>query len=118
MSTSPLRISDDEMKHLRETAPLHSRSLSGQAEHWMRIGRAIERSPAFSYERVEMALRGLIPVTDLSDEEQEHYLDQFSEQMATSSAAQRAQYAALGQRPHAVGLDEAGNLVYGSKSPP
>lgn len=40
-----IKLSDKEMDILRKEAALSSRSLAGQAEHWLRIGRAIERSP-------------------------------------------------------------------------
>ena len=69
-----IKISDKEVDILRAEAPLRSRSIGGQAEHWLRIGRAIERSPSFNYQRITQALKGLLNPDVLTAEEQEVFL--------------------------------------------
>ena len=47
-----LRLDDAIMNELRQEAELHSRSLAMQAQHWMRIGKAVERSRAYSFDDI------------------------------------------------------------------
>jgi hypothetical protein len=111
-----VKISDTEMQAIREAAAINSRSISGQAEHWIRIGRAVERNPDFSYARIEQALRGLMPASQLTEGEQEDYLDRLGDAMrAPATEEQRAQYAQLGAHPTAVGLDDQGKVVFGGQ---
>lgn len=108
-----VKISDVEYEAIREAAVINSRSLSGQAEHWIRIGRAVERDPGIAYSRIEQALRGLMPVDDLTGDEQDEFFELFSEKMATPSAEEKAFYANLGKG--AVGDDDDA-LVYSGDS--
>lgn len=76
----------------------------------------MERHPEFNYARIEQALCGLLPITELNDVEHEEYLDCFSESMQEPpTEAQRAYYAELRKHPSAVGTDEHDNLVFGRK---
>lgn len=72
-----IKISYDEMSHVEEEAKLQKRSIGGQAEHWIRIGRAIEESPQFNYGHVKEALQGLVSPDDLSGEENAVFSDEF-----------------------------------------
>lgn len=108
-----IKISDDEMAVLRQEAKLSSRSLAGQTEHWLRIGRAIERSPAFNYQRVREALSGLLSPDELNGEEQDVFHEEFRNEMVKpltpEDEAAFVEY--LGKGP-SVGLDENDNLIY------
>lgn len=69
-----VKIPKTEMKKaLRDAARLSSRSISVPAEHGLRIGRAMERDPQVGRSRVEIALRGLEPVSldSLAESEQD-----------------------------------------------
>jgi hypothetical protein len=107
-----VKISDTEYEAAREAAAVNSRSLSGQVEHWIRIGRAVERNPAIAYSRIEQALRGLLAPSELSDEEQEEYLDRLGDKMGEVSSEEAAFWADRDRRGLGVGLDDAGKLVY------
>ncbi|MEP6720049.1 MAG: hypothetical protein ABJA77_01270 [Variovorax sp.] len=109
-----VKISDVEMNALRDAARLSSRSISGQAEHWIRIGRAIERDPAIGYSRIEMALRGLEPlVLDTLDEaSQNAFFEQMGEAQPTS--VEQDFWRNRQRRGVGVGLDDKDNLVLGS----
>lgn len=104
-----VKISAPEMVHLREAAEHHSRSIAGQAEHWLRLGRAVETDPRFGFARVDQALRGLLKIDDLNEEELEMYFDQLPYQAASVDVVKA--YAELGAKPDAWGMDEAGTLV-------
>lgn len=112
-----VKISDTEMEALRDAARVNSRSISGQAEHWMRIGRAVERDPRLSHSRIEQALRGLEPLTlETLDEAAQ---DDFLERMVTDppTAREAAFWQDRSQRGLGVGLDENGVLVHATPLP-
>jgi hypothetical protein len=105
-----LKISDSEYEVLREAATVNSRSLSGQLEHWVRIGRAVERDPSIAYSRIEQALRGLVSPDELTAGEQDEFFDEFSRRMAVPSERETAIYGAM---KDGAG-DEDDSLVYGT----
>lgn len=106
-----VKISDEEMQAVREAAQLHSRSIAAQAEHWIRIGRAVERDPRFGIVQIEEALRGLRSVDSLSGDQQESFLDRLGDQLHEPSPAQHAFWTDRQRRGLGVGLDEAGRVV-------
>lgn len=106
-----VKISDDEMAVLRQAAALQSRSLTGQAEHWLRLGRAFERDPRFSYVRVEQALKGLVAPMDLTDDEQEQYFERFDELLSKPSPTANAFFKDRQEQGLGVGMDETGNII-------
>jgi hypothetical protein len=106
-----VKISDTEMEALREAAELNSRSLSGQAEHWIRIGRAVERDPRFGYVQIEQALRGLRPVSSLTDEQQEEFFERFAQDTLVPTERERAYWDDRRRKGLGVGLDDHGNVV-------
>lgn len=87
-----IKLSDNEMRAIEQEATLTNRSLSGQAEHWLRIGRAIERSPNFNYEHIKAALASLLAYDELSGPEQEAYLAEFYRAMQEAPSAEVATY--------------------------
>lgn len=107
-----VKISDADMQALREAATIHNRSLSGQAEHWLRIARALERDPAFSFTRIEQALKGLLSPDDLNGDEQEEFFDRFAEQSLHPSEAESSFWADRQGLGLGVGMDDAGVLLY------
>jgi hypothetical protein len=68
-SLASIKLSADLVDAARTDAPLFSRSIGGQVEHWARLGRAIENSPAFPLGRVRAALNGEFNADALSDAE-------------------------------------------------
>ena len=110
-----VRISEDEMVALRQAAQLNRRSIAGQAEHWMRIGRAIERHPTVSYALVESALRSLSPPA-LDELDQDAHADQLMAMFTEPPTEQeQAFWQDRQQRGVGVGLDDADRLVFGAK---
>lgn len=107
-----IKISDDEMMLLRKEADVSSRSIAGQAEHWLRIGRAIERSSAFNYQHIKEVLAGLANPDELSAEEQEVFFEEFSDSMWEVTSEQDAFFAKRRKLGLGVGLDENDNLIY------
>lgn len=67
--------------------------MAGQITHWLKLGRAIERSGVYDHARVTAALEGRLDTTQLSDAEEALY----------------AERQALGRD---VGLDAGGNLIH------
>lgn len=52
-----IKLSDDLVSILIEETKLSSRSVAGQAEHWIRIGRAIEQSSEFDDQYISDVLQ-------------------------------------------------------------
>ena len=101
-----IRISDEEMKILRDAAKIHSRSIAKQVEHWLRLGRAAERSDEYSFERVELALKAQLSIDELTGAEQEAYMKEFHKRMINFGPEIEAAYAKLGDEARAVGYFE------------
>ncbi|MBG6116538.1 MULTISPECIES: ParD-like family protein [unclassified Sphingobium] len=106
-----IKLADDIMKIVRRESELQSRSIAGQIAHWVRIGRAIEKSGNFDHARITAALAGNIETTDLTDEEKDVWLDSFVEKMGQPGTDEDAFFARRRQLGLGVGLDEGGNLV-------
>lgn len=106
-----VKISDTEMMAIREAAALQSRSIAGQAEHWLRLGRAVERDPRFSYSKIEEALKGLVDVDLLTTEEQEEYFDRFEVLLSKPSAEAETFFEERRRLGLGVGMNEAGSIV-------
>jgi hypothetical protein len=106
-----IKLSDDIMKIVRRESELQSRSIAGQIVHWVRIGRAIEKSGNFDHARITAALAGDIETTDLTGEEKDVWLDSFVEKMAQPGPDENAFFARRRRLGLGIGLDEAGRLV-------
>ena len=106
-----VKLSDDVMALVRRESHLQSRSVAGQITHWLRIGRAIERSGNFDYSRISAALDASLSPEHLTPEEYEVWLVAFGEKMAEPSQAEKAFFARRRQLGLGVGLSEAGELV-------
>ena len=75
---------------LRDAAAIHSRSIAGQAEHWIKLGRLVEVDPRFGVLKIEQALRGELSPDDLSVEQQEAYLDRVADSHWDDASPQAA----------------------------
>ena len=85
--------------------------MTGQIEHWATLGRAFEKSPGATLERVRLALQGKFTIDDLSTAEQEAYFDIVSKELGKPTDEQVAYFARLRAQSGVVGLDENGRLV-------
>lgn len=106
-----IKLADDIMKIVRRESELQSRSVSGQVAHWVRIGRAIEKSGNFDHARITMALAGEIGTAELTGAEKNVWLDSFVEKMGQPGSDEKAWFSQRRQLGLGVGLDTAGNLV-------
>lgn len=102
-----IKLPADLVEDARIEGALFSRSISGQVEHWARLGQALEAMPGFPLSRVRAALEGRVDEAALSDDEM-RMLDEL--RFAAPSDEERAFYAELGTRPGAVGLNDAGEI--------
>ncbi|WP_425050076.1 TA system antitoxin ParD family protein [Psychromarinibacter sp. S121] len=106
-----VKLADDIMALIRREAELQSRSVAGQITHWVRIGRAIESSGAFDHARITAALEGRLDVAELRPEEEDAWLDAFTEKMGEAAEDEAAFFARRVRLGRGVGLDAAGNIV-------
>ncbi len=106
-----IKLGDDIMKIVRRESELQSRSIAGQIAHWVRIGRAIEKSGNFDHGRISAALAGEIETTDLTDEEKDVWLDSFVEKMGQPGPDEAKFFARRRQLGLGVGLDASGSFV-------
>ena len=106
-----VKLKADLVDEARKEAETFNRSVGGQIEHWARLGRALESTPGMPVERVRETLEGRVKLENLSFVEQEAFLDRLHEELKNPSEDVIAAYAALGDLPGAVGLDEKGKLV-------
>lgn len=93
-----LKLSDESMALLREASLTHHRSLAGQAEHWMRLGRAFEAHPQAGFEQVQAALRGELSVDDLDPADRQRFFTNYMQTAATPSADEAAFFRQRSQR--------------------
>lgn len=66
---SAIKLSDTFVEIARNEGRVMGRSIAGQVEHWARLGRAVERAPGFSYDRVHAALSARTSIDDLTADE-------------------------------------------------
>ncbi len=65
-----VRISDDLLKDVRKYSKVDHRSLTGQIEHWARIGKCAEENPDLTYESIKEMLIG---IEELNQGDREEY---------------------------------------------
>lgn len=83
--SSTLRISDPCMEQLREASQNQHRTLAGQAEYWIALGQAVERSRLVDFQQIRALANGNLTLEDLDSVEQEFAFDQFLGRMAETS---------------------------------
>ncbi len=54
-----IRISEELMNEARKYSRIDHRSLTGQVEHWARIGKCVEENPDLSYHLIKDLLLGI-----------------------------------------------------------
>lgn len=111
-----VKLGDDIMKVVRRESELHSRSVAGQIVHWVRIGRAIEKSGNFNHARITAALAGEIGTAELTDEEKDVWLDAFVDSMGQLGPGEKRFFDDRRSLGLGVGLDETGALVREDKT--
>lgn len=104
------KVDDDLAEQIRLDAQREGRTFAAQIEHYLKVGRAIARSPDYRDDRVEAALTGGIEVQELSLEEQDAFFAEFGELMQKQGAS-HAYWKQRQQSGYGVGLDASGNLV-------
>ena len=101
-----IKLPVDLVDQARRDAAVFSRSISGQVEHWARLGQAIESAPGFTLDRVQAALEGRFNPGDLTEDEWRIYDD-----MAWDALGKSPVDPSLFDRAGAVEEDEQGNLL-------
>ncbi|WP_353218962.1 hypothetical protein [Salinisphaera sp. S4-8] len=102
-----IRISDEMTTISRAESAVMHRSLSSQIEYWARLGRAVERSEHFDYNKIKEALLGRLEIDALNEWGKPVFDEEHDPAMRTP-AADEAQ--AHSQRLHAMknaGIDTA-----------
>jgi hypothetical protein len=112
-----IKLGDDIMQVVRRESELQSRSVAGQITHWLRIGRAIERSGRFDHRRIAAVLAGELEQTALTEEEGEVWLDGFAAQLGRPSPQEERFFAKRRRLGQGVGLDADGTLVRQERPP-
>lgn len=110
-TTTSIRLSDTLVSDARRDAETFNRTISGQIEYWVRLGRAVESLPGFDLRRVRAALDGQFDAGMLSLDEKQIFEDRLGEAFVTPSAKSIAFMQALRNEGGAVGYDEAGHYV-------
>lgn len=57
--TTAVRVSDKLMKEARLVSAVDNRSVTGQIEHWAKIGKCAEENPQLTYSLIKDILRGI-----------------------------------------------------------
>jgi len=57
--TTAVRIKDELVKEAKKYSKIDNRSLTGQIEHWARIGKCAEENPDLTYSLIKDILIGL-----------------------------------------------------------
>ena len=57
--SSPVRISEKLIREAKILSKFENRSLTGQIEHWVRIGKIAEENPDLTYKLIKEILVGL-----------------------------------------------------------
>lgn len=107
----PTRIDRDLFEAARSAGEVHSRSAAQQLDHWARLGRELEASPAVTHDAIERTLAGEVPYDALTGPEQAlarvAWDDQVTDRIAALDFEERLQKAGS---PWAE-ADSDGNVV-------
>ncbi|KJS25520.1 MAG: hypothetical protein VR75_10860 [Hyphomonadaceae bacterium BRH_c29] len=116
MANKSIKIPEHDMEILRREAGLSKRSVGGQASHWMTIGRLVEQSADFSYQRVREALSGAIGPDALGGTEQDVFVEEIVAASREGTPEQAAFFRARRAAGLGVGLDDSGKMVRQDKT--
>jgi hypothetical protein len=109
--SSAVKLSDELVEAARAESAVWSRSMTEQVEHWARIGRAIERSGAFSQERVRSALRGETAYDALTSEERVAVLGEIDREVFQPRGDAALSRVLLDDSVAPTGIDASGRVV-------
>lgn len=70
MATMPTRIDGDLFEAAKTAGQVHSRSAAQQLDHWARLGRELESSPAVTHDAIERVLTGRAAYDEVDDRAQ------------------------------------------------
>lgn len=107
-----VKLSDNVMTYVRKESSLQSRSVAGQVTHWINIGRAIEKSGSFDFQRVNNVLRAALSPDELTADEQEVWFEQFTAEMTEPTEEEVAFFAKRSKLGRGVGMSDLGELIY------
>ena len=62
--TNAVRVSEDLVKEAKIFSRIDNRSITGQIEHWARIGKCAEENPDLTYSLIKEILVGLIELEE------------------------------------------------------
>jgi hypothetical protein len=82
MATMPTRIDGALFQAAKAAGELHSRSAAQQLDHWARVGRELEASPAVTHDEIARVLAGQSSYDALTDRAQAFVRVSWSQQMA------------------------------------
>lgn len=116
MKTMPTRIDGELFAAAKAAGEVHSRSAAQQLDHWARIGRQLEASPAITHDAIERVLAGTLPCDAVAEPEQALVRTAWDEQIAAriSELDFAEEFAASGSGW--VEADADGNVV--ERQPP
>ena len=106
-----VELCDEVMALVRCEAELQNRSVADLITHWLRIGRAIEKSGAFDHTRVSAALAGELQTTDLTALEKAVWSESFLEKMSEPGPGEEDFFAELRKNGNASGIVAFGDVV-------
>lgn len=86
MATMPTRIERDLFEAAKQAGEIHSRSAAQQIDHWARIGRELETSPAVTHDHVARVLAGTASYDVLGDGAQAVVRAKWDEDIAERAA--------------------------------
>ncbi|MBS1868584.1 MAG: hypothetical protein JSS99_02885 [Actinobacteria bacterium] len=87
MATMPTRIQSDLFEAAKQAGEVHSRSAAQQIDHWARIGRELEASPAVTHDQVARVLAGTASYDVLGETAQAVVRARWDEDIAERAAA-------------------------------
>ncbi|MDQ8045969.1 MAG: hypothetical protein AAGC46_20040 [Solirubrobacteraceae bacterium] len=113
MATMPTRIDGDLFEAAKAAGRVHSRSAAQQLDHWARIGRELEASPAVTHDAIERVLTGRATYDEVDDHAQALVRAAWDEQIAGRAASLdfTASLASTGQ-PWAEADDDGDVVVH------
>lgn len=106
-----VKPADDVMTPIQREADAQNRSLAGQITHSVRVGRATQQSVAYDDARITAAMEGRLDTTELRPEEEDGWLDAFTEKMGQPARGEEASHAARHALGRGVGLNAGGNVI-------
>ena len=112
-----VKLNDEFIEMIRSESVLQNRSVAGQIMHWIRIGRAIETSGQFDYQRVRDALKAAVSPDYLSEEEREVWRAGLMDCMRKAGPEEKRFFQDRRRKGKGVGRDSAGLLVSQSSKP-